>query len=102
MTEVTTIGTYNCPSCESAERVFDFAHKELERRGIHEPVELYFHSREARPLQDVSKAILTMPTVVLYWDFCKGCGLKYVFRVDTLDAPIQYMQQAQRKPHQGN
>lgn len=93
MTEVNTMGEYKCPNCGSTERVFDAAHKALEERGLHGNIEPYFRQREPVTLMDVKASVLSVPTVMLYWDHCKGCGQLYVFRIDTFDAPIQYMKQ---------
>lgn len=93
MTEANVMGEYKCTNCGGSERAFDVAHKALEERGLHGHMELCFRMREVIPLVDVKAAVLTAPVVVLYWDHCVDCGQLYVFRIDTQDAPIQYVQQ---------
>ena len=87
-----TIGTYNC-KCGSINRVFDNAHRELEEKGLHEKGYCYYSHRDIVPLLPTEKAILTVPTIIVYSDFCVDCGNEYVFMIEAVDATVKFTQQ---------
>ena len=90
MPDITVLGEYKCPNCGGSDRVFDTAHKKLEDRKVHAHFELAFMKRDTIPLVDPSRAALSIPVVNRFWDTCMGCGKDYIFRIEMLDAPIQF------------
>jgi hypothetical protein len=63
-------------------------------KGKHIEGDVYFCKREQLQLMPIQKAILTVPVLAIYWDICADCGTLYIFRVDSLDATIQYSKQS--------
>ena len=90
MSEIKILGEFKCPICKGEKRALTVAHKALKERGLEEPQTLCWREREVVPLLDMNKAVLSMPVITFYTDYCLGCGSPYVFRIDTQDAPIQF------------
>lgn len=102
MADSTTIAEYKCPNCGSTERMVDHAHREQETNTAHKKEKVYFHTRELIPLIPAQQAILTVPCLVVFRDYCIACGVFYTFRADTLNAPIQFMDKGQMPDTRNN
>ena len=88
MSEVKVLREFKCWNCGADETVVGIATEELIKKGKVKEGAIYASRIVPLPLLPPETAILTVPTMIKYWDICAKCGVEYIKRVVTLDAPV--------------
>lgn len=77
-----------CPNCGSKERITQLAYDEEVEKGRAQPALASDANRIATPLTEPAKAVLTVNTLVKYYDDCARCGTRYCVKVEIVQARI--------------
>lgn len=89
MSETKVLREFACPNCKSKKTVTEVALEELQAMGKIDEIPPSRLKAESLPLTQVSKAILTVPVITMWFNICAGCGFTYCTKVEMMDAPVQ-------------
>ncbi len=73
-----------CPQCGCEKGLVDTANKELP--GQEKVFGAY--RKEVFPLLPIQTCLLSVPALLLQWDFCDDCGTPHITRAERVDMPI--------------
>ncbi len=77
-----------CPDCGSTETVSNEATKEAREKGKL-PADAFSHLEVTLiPLEQPMMAGVTVPTILVHWDVCLGCGRRRCTRAEIIQAPV--------------
>lgn len=87
-----TLDFPQCPSCGKTETIAKKVAAEYIEKG--ELPKETFASLEKMvvPLKDPRQATLSVPSVIIHYDICANCGMRYCTRAQKIDAPIKFVQ----------
>lgn len=76
----------SCPNCGCGKKISSLAVQGGQKGDI--PA-FSFLKRDPLPLEDPRKAVLTVRTLVTYYDICAKCGMEYCTKAEIVNVEIR-------------
>lgn len=90
MPELKLLKGFSCWNCGETETVTGKAIEGQVKLGKMAPGLFYSLRKVVVPLKEPAQAQFTVPVIIVHYDACYKCGIEYITRVETMDAPLKF------------